>query len=296
MSIGSVSLILAFLRRYTLLQTKMRHDMMQLSVEDMAVPSGAQGKMQFTFGTTRIDVTTPTWGEVLSSVSAHLKAHRGFALATINLDHLVKLRSDSDFLAAYARHDIIVADGNPIVWLSRLAKRPVELIPGSDLIHPLAGLAASLGVPVALFGSSPAVLEEAANALQHQHPGLKLATRIAPPMGFDPTGPVAERLLRDIAASGAGLCFVALGAPKQEEFAAFGRSIAPQVGFVSIGAGLDFIAGRQTRAPRIVRALALEWFWRMMLAPGRLGLRYLRCILILPGQALAAWRLRQRAG
>ncbi|MCC5955604.1 MAG: WecB/TagA/CpsF family glycosyltransferase [Natronohydrobacter sp.] len=252
--------------------------------------------MQFTFGTTRIDVTTPTWEAVIATVGAHLKAQRGFALATINLDHLVKLRSDTAFRAAYARHEMIVADGNPIVWLSRLANRPVDLIPGSDLIHPIAGLAASLDVPVAFFGSRPEVLEEAAKALQNEHPGLTLATRIAPPMGFDPTGPVAERLLKDIAASGAGLCFVALGAPKQEEFAAFGRSIAPQLGFVSIGAGLDFIAGHQTRAPRIVRALALEWLWRMMLAPGRLGLRYLRCILILPGQALAALRLRFGAG
>lgn len=269
--------------------------MMQSSVEDMTVPASAQEKMQFTFGTTQINVTTPTWDKTISSVRAHLQAGRGFALATINLDHLVKLRSDTDFRAAYARHDIIVADGNPIVWLSRLAKRPVELIPGSELIDPLAGVAASLGVPVAFFGSSPDVLEDAAAALQDAHPDLKLAARIAPPMGFDPKGPVAERLLRDIAASGAGLCFVALGAPKQEEFAAFGRRIAPQLGFVSIGAGLDFIAGTQTRAPRLVRALALEWLWRMMLAPGRLGMRYLRCILILPGQVMAALRLRQRA-
>ncbi len=260
------------------------------------MPSGAPEKMQFAFGTTRIEVTTPSWEETLASVGAHLKARRGFALATINLDHLVKLRADTGFRMAYARHDIIVADGNPIVWLSRLARRPVELIPGSELIDPLAELAATLGVSVAFFGSSPEVLEKAAETLQRRHPGLKLAIRIAPPMGFDPKGPVAERLLRDIADSGAGLCFVALGAPKQEEFAAFGRSIAPQLGFVSIGAGLDFIAGTQTRAPRLVRRLALEWFWRMMLAPGRLGMRYLRCILILPGQALAALRLRQRTG
>ncbi|MFN7002639.1 MAG: WecB/TagA/CpsF family glycosyltransferase [Roseinatronobacter sp.] len=249
--------------------------------------------MRFDFSDTRIEVTTATREDLFKDVRKRLSAHLGFALATINLDHLVKLRCNASFRNAYARQDIIVADGNPIVWLSRLAKRPVELIPGSELIDPLARIAAELDVPVAFFGSSPEVLESAAAALQRSHPGLKLAARISPPMGFDPSGAAAERLLDDIADSGARLCFIALGAPKQEEFAAYGRVRTPQIGFVSIGAGLDFIAGQQIRAPRLVRALALEWLWRMALAPRRLGPRYLQCILILPRQVLSALRLRR---
>lgn len=252
----------------------------------------AAPRMRFDFGDLRIEITTPTRAELLRTVAQHLSARRGFALATLNLDHLVKLRCDPSFRSAYARQDIIVADGNPIVWLSRLANRPVELLPGSELIAPLAQLAADQGIPVAFFGSNAEVLEQAAQALRKAHPGLQLAARIAPPMGFDPHGPDAERLLDELAASGAGLCFVALGAPKQEEFAAFGRDRAPQIGFVSIGAGLDFIAGHQIRAPRILRILALEWLWRLALSPQRLALRYLRCFTILPRQAVNAWRLR----
>ncbi len=270
--------------------------MVQVSADEIGHSANHSQNMCFDFGTARIDVTEADWAALRAKVLAHLRARRGFALATINLDHLVKLGHDAEFRAAYAAHDMIVADGNPIVWLSRLAKRPVELIPGSELIDPLAALAAAQDRPVAFFGSSADVLEQAARSLQKRHPSLKLGPRIAPPMGFDPTGSVAERLTESIAESGAGLCFVALGAPKQERFAAFARQKAPQTGFVSIGAGLDFIAGTQTRAPYLVRRLALEWFWRMALSPARLGLRYLRCILILPGQVLAALRLRHRAG
>lgn len=248
--------------------------------------------MRFSIDDTRIEVTTPTWEMLLAELRKKLSRRTGFAVATINLDHLVKLRRDGAFRAAYAQHDIIVADGNPIVWLSHLARRPVELIPGSDLIEPLATLAAELGISVAFFGSRAEVLESAARELQKRHPTLKIATRIAPPMNFDPTGDVAKRLLEEIMASGAGLCLLALGAPKQERFAAFGRTHAPELGFVSIGAGLDFLAGSQTRAPRIMRVLALEWLWRMMLSPQRLAARYLSCAMILPTEVVAALRLR----
>ena len=96
----------------------------------------------------------------------------------------------------------------------------------------------------------------------------------------------------DLAESGAGLCFLALGAPKQEILAARGRRIAPKVGFASIGAGLDFLAGHQTRAPRIVRMLALEWLWRALQSPRRMVPRYAKCFAILPGLTVQA--LRQR--
>ena len=91
-----------------------------------------------------------------------------------------------------------------------------------------------------------------------------------------------------------GLCFVALGAPKQERFAAYGRSIAPSVGFASIGAGLDFVAGHQHRAPLWMRRLALEWLWRMLTNPLRLVPRYAKCFAILPRQVIEATRLRHR--
>ncbi len=249
--------------------------------------------MRFDFDKTRIEVTTASWDTLFAELRQRLATRRGFALATINLDHLVKLAGEPGFRAAYDRHDIIVADGNPIVWLSRLARRPVSLIPGSDLVDPMAALACETGTRVALFGSSANTLEAAADRLQARYPDLDLAARIAPPMGFDPTGPVAERLLDDIAASGARLCLVALGAPKQEQFAAFGRIRTPEIGFVSVGAGLDFLAGHQIRAPRVMRAMALEWLWRMLLDPGRLTLRYWRCFQILPAQFRAALQLRR---
>ncbi|WP_333829662.1 WecB/TagA/CpsF family glycosyltransferase [Pararhodobacter sp.] len=248
--------------------------------------------MEFSFPPHRIAVNVPDHATLLAEVEARMRRREGFALATINLDHLVKLRHDPAFRIIYAAQDLVVADGNPIVWLSRLARRPVALVPGSDMVEPLALAAQRAGVPVALVGTTGAALSAAAGVLRARVPGLAIAAQIAPPMGFDPQGAEARRILETLAASGAGLTLIALGAPKQEAFAALGREVAPQMGFASIGAGLDFLAGTQARAPGWVRALALEWLWRMLSSPRRLFMRYLRCGLILPGQMLAAWRLR----
>ena len=248
--------------------------------------------MEFSFPPHKISVNMPDAPSLLAEVRRRLQAGQGFALATINLDHLVKLARDPSFRQVYAAQDLVCADGNPIVWLSRLARRPVSLVPGSDMVVPLAHQAARAGVTVALMGSTEETLAAAAEGLTQSVPGLRIAACIAPPMGFDPAGAAAEQILHQIEASGARLVFVALGAPKQEIFAAFGRQQAPGLGFASIGAGLDFLSGRQQRAPQWVRALAMEWAWRMLSNPRRLAKRYLDCALILPEQARNAWRQR----
>lgn len=239
-----------------------------------------------------VRVNMPTRTAALDEARRRLRAGEGFALATINLDHLVKLRRDAAFADAYSAQDIVVADGNPVVWLSHLARRPVALVPGSELVIPLARVAAEEGAPVALVGSTAPALAAAGVALRQAVPGLVIAAEIAPAMGFDPGSPAAEALLRKLDQSGARLAFLALGAPKQERLAARGRSLAPRVGFASIGAGLDFLAGTQRRAPCWMQAVAMEWFWRLLSSPARLGPRYARCAAILPEETVRAWRLR----
>ena len=249
--------------------------------------------MQFRFADQTIAVNVPDRDTLLAEVRARFRAGTGFALATINLDHLVKLRAQPGYRAVYAAQDLVVADGNPIVWLSRLAGRPVALVPGSDLLVPLLTLADEESVPVAFFGSTPDVLASAAARLTRQIPGLRVVWTGSPPMGFDPGGPDARQALESMQAAGARLCVVSLSAPRQESFALFGRSVAPSIGFCGFGAGLDFVAGQQIRAPLWMQRLALEWLWRALSSPRRMIPRYAACAAVLPGLVLEALRMRR---
>lgn len=241
----------------------------------------------------QVAISAPFKAALLSDLAERMQRKEGFSLATLNLDHVVKLRHHPAFRAAYLAQTHVTADGNPIVWLSRLAGQKIDLIPGSDLVDPVAALAVQCGIKVAMLGTTEAALAGAADALGRGHPGLDVVLQIAPPMGFDPQGPTADAAIAAIGQSGAGLCYLALGAPKQEIFAARAFARLPHVGFLSIGAGLDFVAGTQRRAPRIVRMFAAEWLWRLAGDPVRLARRYGACLAVLPGLTLAALRVRR---
>lgn len=249
-------------------------------------PKGANG--------TAVTITAPHQGRLLEDLSAQMQAGSPFAVATLNLDHVVKLRGDVAFREAYLAHSHITADGRPITWLSALAGQPVELVPGSELIEPLMELCAKHQVSVAFLGATQETLDAAADVLVARYPGLKVVAKIAPEMGFDPTGESASTHVETLRAAGAGLCCLALGAPKQERFAAFALNHGLSMGFVSIGAGLDFIAGTQVRAPVWVRKIAAEWIWRLAQNPRRLAGRYIACIATLPRLTLRATSLRGR--
>ena len=145
---------------------------------------------------------------------------------------------------------------------------------GADLVLPLSRAAAVARVPVYFFGTSESVLKAAIARMKEMIPDLVVAGFEAPPMGFDPRGEAAREAARRIAASGAGICFVALGAPKQELFADTAVEAADGVIHLGIGAALDFIAGHHTRAPRFMQVSGLEWLWRAAQEPRRLIPRY----------------------
>jgi exopolysaccharide biosynthesis WecB/TagA/CpsF family protein len=226
-------------------------------------------------------INIDTLESAVSASIARAKRGIGFTFFTLNLDHLCKRRQFDDFRACYDRATMISADGAPIVWLGRAVRAPLSRTTGADLVRPLLAAAEREGVSVFFFGTSEKVLNETTAILRKDYPELKIAGAEAPSMCFDPTSPEAIEAVERIAASGAGLCFVALGAPKQEIFADNALQLAPNVGFLCVGAALDFISGHQKRAPEFMSRNGLEWLWRLSLNPRRLFVRYFDSALML---------------
>lgn len=227
-------------------------------------------------------VNVPTAETACAEARRHLAHGTGFSMATLNLDHAVHLDRPGPFRDAYAAHSHITADGAPITWLAGLAGHNVDRVTGADLVVPFARIAAETGAPIALVGATPDVLDRAAEALESACPGITVALRMSPSFPFDPFGAEADAVIGRIGESGARMCFLALGAPRQEILAARIASACPDLGVISVGAGIDFIAGTAKRAPELFQKASLEWFWRFAREPGRLGPRYLRCARILP--------------
>ncbi|MFY9344430.1 MAG: WecB/TagA/CpsF family glycosyltransferase [Planctomycetota bacterium] len=214
--------------------------------------------------------------ECVAHVMRALDRRTGGSIATVNLDHWRRLRTDAAFRAAYRDASLVVADGMPLVWASRLQGTPLpERVAGSDLIFSLTRAAAEHDHGVFLLGGNPGTAEIAAQRLAEQAPGLRVVGTHCPQRGFeqDPAQLAAVREL--VARSGAGIVFVALGSPKQELFIHAQRSALPQAWWIGVGISFSFVAGEVRRAPLWVQRHGLEWLHRLLQDPARLWTRYL---------------------
>lgn len=232
----------------------------------------------------RINVPDEAW--LIDRIVQDAGEGRGGTVFTINLDHLHKLRRDASFRAAYERATYVTADGMPVVLLARSTGVDIERVTGADLVLPLCRAAAAAGIAIYFFGTRTEILDRAVAHLRHEIPGLEVRGIEAPPMGFDPHGEVAREAAERIARSGAGICFVALGAPKQELFANAALTWSEGVVYLGVGAALDFLAGERRRAPRPLQRIGLEWAWRTAQEPRRLLPRYLKSAAWLFGYLL----------
>lgn len=222
-----------------------------------------------------IAITTHNLESAVHDVIQLAKSGTPSCVFTLNLDHAVKLQRDAKFREAYANADVVTADGWPIAWIARRQDPTVTRTTGADLFIPLAIAAAEQHVPVFLFGTSPGVIARVGDDLSLNTEGaIDIVGSLSPSGKFDPEGPEADAAIEKIRRTGARLCFVALGAPKQEVFSMRARQQGLNCTMVCVGAALDFVAGEQVRAPEFMRDNGLEWVWRLGTNPRRLGKRY----------------------
>lgn len=235
-----------------------------------------------------VRINLPSLGASVREALARAGRGQGFALFTLNLDHLVKLRNDPGFVRAYAQADLVSADGAPVVWLARREDASVERAAGADMVEPLCGGAAKAGLGVYVVGPGPAAQAAAIDTLKSRYVGLNIAGAETPMVPADLSAFDVAGLAGRINATGARLCFLCLGAPKQELLAAALKPLCPSVGFLCVGAALDFISSEAVRAPGWMQRSGLEWVWRLVGDPRRLGARYAQCAVLFSGLAVRA--------
>ncbi|MDB5301441.1 MAG: putative glycosyltransferase [Phycisphaerales bacterium] len=200
---------------------------------------------------------------------------RGGVVITPNLDHLRRYLSDVNFGALVAEADLVVADGMPLVWASRLQGTPLpERVAGSNLISSLSAGAAGRGRSVFLLGGAPGTAEGASKVLTTRHPNLKVAGWHFPPVGFEQDPAEMARVMEVLSTAKPDIVYVALGSPKQERLIARLRPILPNSWWLGVGNSFSFLCGDVRRAPLWMQKTGLEWSHRLFQEPKRLFKRY----------------------
>jgi N-acetylglucosaminyldiphosphoundecaprenol N-acetyl-beta-D-mannosaminyltransferase len=223
-----------------------------------------------------VEIDPITTTAVVERVREGLEAGSGGWIITPNLDQLRLNRERDDLAALFAAADLVVADGMPLVWASRLRGTPLpERVAGSDLVWLLSELAAEVGAGLFLLGGDPGAAGGAAATLVERYPGLRVAGTHSPPFGFEDDAGELDGIDEMLAAARPRIVFVALGFPKQDHLIARLTKLLPDAWFIGCGISLSFISGDVPRAPRWMRRTGLEWIHRLIQEPRRLAARYL---------------------
>lgn len=203
-------------------------------------------------------------------------------VVTPNVDHVVKLMDGRAPRDVYEGAGLKVCDSRILSHLARLRGLALPVYPGSDLTEDLLESPAAEGLTIAVFGPDRAAFDDLAG----RYPRQTLRWIEAPML--TPGTPGWTAAVQTAAAAEWDVLLACVSFPKQELFAHALRAAGRRTGVaLCVGASVDFLTGRQQRAPRLVQQLSLEWLHRLVNRPRQLFRRY-----VIDGPAIFGWFVR----
>lgn len=222
-----------------------------------------------------IEIDNLSMDESIDYIDKLIKRKKNSYVVTPNVDHIVKLENDSEFLEVYNNADLVLTDGMPLVWISKFLKTPIkEKVSGSDLFPKVCKLADEKGYSIFLLGAAEGIAIKAAENLKNKYKNLNIVGTFSPSYGFEKSKSEIEEIIKKVNEAKPDILAVGLGAPKQEKFIYKYKNKLNVPISLAVGASIDFEAGNIERAPKWMQKSGLEWFYRFLKEPKRMFKRY----------------------
>jgi N-acetylglucosaminyldiphosphoundecaprenol N-acetyl-beta-D-mannosaminyltransferase len=206
-----------------------------------------------------VGLTNATEDEVLEFIVTGLgKSTEKYYIVTPNPEILVIADKDHNYKDILNRAKLALPDGIGVMMAAKLAAKPLkQRIHGVDLMENLCSKVSDRPITVGFLGAGPSVAEKTVECLRKKYPGLRV-------------GLVASEWSEELKNKKVDILFVAFGSPKQEIWIADNLNTLPAKVVVGVGGAFDFLSGKVTRAPLILRGLGLEWLFRLVIQPWRI--------------------------
>lgn len=202
---------------------------------------------------------------------------RGIYINFRDVHGVVRALDEPSLAEAHQKAFMNAPDGKPLVWTGRLRGHRVEQVCGPDSLPLICQAGLSQGWRHAFLGGTPAVLDTLVANLKAAHPGLEVVQAVSPP--FRPMSEEeTQALIAGLSEAKPDFLWVGLGCPKQELWMAQFASLVPGAISMGVGAAFDFHAGTVQRAPLWIRKVGLEFLYRAVQEPQRLGRRYAQIV------------------
>ena len=220
-------------------------------------------------------VSNITMNEALDDIEKMIRSKKKSYVVAVNVDVIMKIEQDEELKTITNEADMVLTDGKPLIWISKLKKAPIkEKISCSDLVPKLCELSDKKGYTIFILGGKDGIAEQAKKKLESQYKNIRIVGVYSPKFGFENDKKELTKINSMINKKKPDLLFVCLGCPKQEKW--IYNHINEYDAKVSIcaGATVDFLAGNMKRAPKWMSNCGLEWFYRFLQEPKRLFKRY----------------------
>jgi N-acetylglucosaminyldiphosphoundecaprenol N-acetyl-beta-D-mannosaminyltransferase len=213
-----------------------------------------------------------TMDEVVERCETALASNQRTLIGVANAAKIVNTHRDETLRRSLLECDLLLADGQSVVWASRFLGRPLpERVTGIDLFERLLECGANEGRSVYLLGATAEILGRVQRRLAVEFPNLTVAGSHDGYFAEDE----APEIARDIRRSGAQMLFIGISSPKKELFlSTYADSLGVSI-LHGVGGSFDIFAGLTKRAPANWQRIGCEWAYRLLQEPGRLGRRYL---------------------
>jgi N-acetylglucosaminyldiphosphoundecaprenol N-acetyl-beta-D-mannosaminyltransferase len=219
-----------------------------------------------------VPIDNLTLGETLDRIEEMIRNGATYQHVVVNVDKIVKLQADPQLRKAILSCDLINADGQPIVWASRILQQPIkERVTGVDLFGSLVERCVQRGYRPYLLGARQDVVARVVDVLKAKYPELKMAGWRNGYWQPEDEKDVVEAIRR----ARPDVLFVAMSSPKKELFLNTWKQELRIPFVMGVGGTFDIVAGQTKRAPRWMQRTGLEWLFRLIQEPRRMWRRYL---------------------
>lgn len=242
-----------------------------ISTEERKEGMGSSLKLH-TVNVLGIDVFSVRMAQLLNICEEHIDSKKTLLLGVVNVAKLVNYRKNVELQRSLMEADIVLADGLPIIWLSRMLGDPLpERVTGIDIMYELLKEADKKHYRVYFLGAKPEVLQTMIKTIQKDYPGIPIAGYRDGYFDKDEEQDVAK----NIKDSHADILFVGISSPKKENFLKNWLNFIDVPICHGVGGSFDIFAGVTNRAPIWMQKCGLEWLYRLIQEPRRMWKRYL---------------------
>jgi N-acetylglucosaminyldiphosphoundecaprenol N-acetyl-beta-D-mannosaminyltransferase len=232
-----------------------------------------------------------TFDETLAEVERFIRARRPVQHCVVNASKAVMMHKDRELLRIVSSCALVNADGQSVVWASRLLGRPVpERVAGIDLFEALLTLSEKRRYPVYFLGAAPEVLAATVARALREHPALEIS---GAQDGYWPVES-SDKVVAGVRAAGPAILFVAMPSPRKEFWLTENLDALAVPFSMGVGGSFDVYAGVIRRAPVWLQRMGLEWAYRFIQEPRRMWRRYLLGNLAFAQLVFEAWRANRK--